>query len=280
MRAYLDLVERVLTHGRRRTTGTQGIANIVYTGDMMRFRPAEEFPLLTTKDLGKKAWKAWRALKAELLWFLSGSTHIRDLHKNDVHLWDQWATREICDRYGLPEGELGRIYGKQWRSWRTSEGGNIDQISNLVREIKEDPNSKRMMVTSWNPEDVNSVMVAPCHGIFKCVVAEGIIDLMMCQRSADLPVGVPFNIASYSLLLLMLAQVTGLKPGELIYAPIDIHIYEDQIEGIKTQMAREPRKLPKLRMNPEVKNIFGFSIEDFALENYDPHPFIKLPVAL
>lgn len=274
----------------------------------MRFRPSEAFPLTTTKNLGGKAWKA---LRAELLWFLSGSTHIRDLHLNDVHLWDQWATKEICDRYGLPEGDLGRIYGKQWRSWRVSETElvddiaemlqrgapnniilnaiethrrksprTIDQISNLIQEIKERPDSKRMMVVSWNPEDIDSVMVAPCHGIFKVNVAEGVADLVMFQRSADLPIGVPFNIASYSLLLLMIAQVTNLMPGELIYEPADVHIYYDQIEGMKTILKRAPRQLPRATLNPSITNLFNFRIDDIELRDYDPHPHIKIPVAL
>ncbi len=276
MKKYLDLVEQVLTKGRRRATSVQGVGNIVYAGAELRFKPAQEFPLITTRSLKG----SWRAIVGELLWFLSGSSDIKDLHQMGVRLWDAWATKEICDQYGLPEGNLGRIYGPQWRAWRTTQGTTIDQITNLIGEIKERPDSKRMKVTAWNPEDVDQVFIAPCHGDFKCVVAEGVLDLCMVQRSADLPIGVPFNIASYSLLLLMIAQVTGLKPGEFVHQLQDIHIYENQVQVIKEQLTRELRPLPHVKLNPNVLDLFAFTIDDFTLEGYNPHPPLKIPVSV
>lgn len=275
MREYLDLVEKVLTKGRRRTTSVQGVGNTVYAGAELRFRPAQKFPLITTRSLKG----SWRAIVGELLWFLSGSSDIKDLHQVGIHLWDAWATTEICKQYGLPAGNLGHIYGPQWRAWRTTQGGTIDQISNLICEIKERPDSKRMKVIAWNPEDVERVFIAPCHGDFKCVVAEGILDLCMVQRSADLPIGVPFNIASYSLLLLMIARVTGLKPGEFVHQLQDIHIYDNQVQAMREQLVREPRSLPHVKLNPSVADLFAFTINDFTLEGYDPHPPIKIPVS-
>lgn len=283
MKQYLDLVETVLTKGRRRSTSVQGVGNTVYAGYQMKFQPAEEFPLLTTRSL---AGKPWRALVAELLWFLSGSGDTADLNKMGVRLWDQWATPEICDQYHLPHGTVGRLYGPQWRSWLCRDGSTIDQISRLIKEIKTTPDSKRMKVTAWNPEDVENskgvepVFIAPCHGDFKCVVSEGTIDLCMTQRSADLPVGVPFNIASYSLLLLMIAQVTGLKAGEFTHHLQDIHIYDNQIEETKKLLTLEPKKLPAVRLNPAVNNLLEFTMDDFSLNGYDPHPFYKIPVLL
>ena len=276
MRQYLDLVETVLTKGRRRTTSVQGVGNTVYAGAEMRFRPSEEFPLITTRSLKG----SWKAIIGELLWFLSGSNNVSDLHKNGIHLWDSWATKDICDQYGLPEGSVGRIYGPQWRAWLTRSGTTIDQITKLVEEIMTKPDSKRMKVIAWNPEDVDGVFVAPCHGDFKCVVAEGVIDLCMVQRSADLPIGVPFNMASYSKFLLMLAQVTGLQAGEFVHQLQDIHIYDNQVEAIKQQLMRQPRHLPHVKLNPNVKSLFDFTIDDFVLEGYDPHPPIKIPVAV
>lgn len=283
MRQYLDLIETVLTKGRRRESSVQGVGNTVYAGYQMKFRPTEEFPLLTVRSL---QGKPWRAIIAELLWFLSGSDDVAEMHKVGVHLWDQWATPEICVRYGLWPGTVGRLYGPQWRSWFCRDGTAIDQISRLIDEIKNKPNSKRMKVTAWNPEDVESsqgvekVFIAPCHGDFKCIVAEDVIDLCMTQRSADLPVGVPFNMASYSLLLMMLAQVTGLKAGEFTHHLQDVHIYDNQIEESKKLLALEPKKLPRVRLNPQVKDLFSFTVDDFTLEGYDPHPFFKIPVLL
>lgn len=277
MEGYLNLARLVLDKGRHRTSSVQGVGNIVYVGHELRFNPAKEFPLITTKSLRL----SWKAVIAELLWFLSGSDDIKDLHRDDVHLWDAWATKKICDQYSLPEGRLGRIYGPQWRTWRGVDGRIIDQISNVIDEIKTRPDSKRMMVTSWNPAEVDDVFVSPCHGIFKFVVAEGVIDLCMTQRSADLPIGVPFNIASYSLLLLMMAQVTGLKPGTFSHYMMDIHVYDNQVELLRTvQLGREPRLLPSVQLNPSVKNIFEFKLDDFTLEGYNPHPAIKYPVGI
>ncbi len=281
MKQYLDLVETVLTKGRRRQSSVQGVGNTVYAGYQMKFRPAEEFPLITTRSLGGRAW---RALVAELLWFLSGSDNVTDLHKMGVKLWDPWATTEICERYGLPPGSVGRIYGPQWRSWLCRDGSTIDQIARLIEEIKNSPDSKRLKVTAWNPEDVvgsdgvEKVFIAPCHGDFKCVVAEGVIDMCMTQRSADLPVGVPFNIASYSLLLLMIAQVTGLKAGEFTHHLQDIHIYDNQVEEIKRQLQVTPKQLPQMILNPAATDLFSFQVDDFTLVGYDPHPFFRIPV--
>lgn len=311
MKQYLDLVELVLTKGRHRTTSVQGVGNTVYAGHEMRFRPAEAFPLLTTRSLKG----SWKAMVAELLWFLSGSNNIADLHAMGVHLWDPWATEEICKRKNLPPGSIGRSYGPQWRNWLRREDKTldvveqmlastisaeekiasltsmltrhrddsrpIDQISDLIKEITTRPDSKRMKVTAWNPEDITKVFIAPCHGDFKCVVAEGVVDLCMTQRSCDLPIGIPFNMASYSLLLLMIAQVTSLKPGEFVHHLQDIHIYDDQVEPFKEQLKRQPRPLPQITLNPEVKNIFAFTLSDFTLSGYDPHPAIKgIPVGV
>ncbi len=312
MRQYQELIKIVMEKGRWRETSAQGPSTKVYPAYLMRFNLSEGFPLMTTKSLKG----SWKAIVGELLWFLSGSTNIKDLHKMGVHIWDSWATPEICARYNLPAGELGRIYGAQWRSWKKTETGTVDQIqeilaspdssevqiksiklllegrqkggavidqvSQLIHEIKNNPDSKRMMVSSWNAEDVENVFIASCHGTpFKAVVAEGIIDLVNVQRSADILIGVPFNIASYALLLLMIAQVTNLTPGELICIPIDGHIYKDQIPFVKEILSREPRPLPTIRLNPEIKDIFNFSFNDFTLENYDPHPPIKgIPVGV
>lgn len=258
-------------------TSVQGVGNIVYAGHQFRFRPAERFPLMTTRSLEGGRWKA---IVAELLWFLSGSSKISDLHRHGVRLWDAWATPEICEQYGLPPGDVGRIYGPQWRSWRATDGRVIDQISRLVEEIKKNPDSKRMKVIAWNPEDVDRVFIAPCHGDFKCVVAEGVIDLCMTQRSADLPIGVPYNIASYSLLLLMLAQVTGLKAGEFVHHLQDVHIYDNQVDLLREQLQRSPRPLPRVNVNQAVRNIFDFTLQDFAVVGYNPHPPIKFPVGV
>lgn len=278
MQQYLELIRCVLDHGFKRQTSVQGVSNYVYPGYTLRFNLATGgFPLITVRDIGQKGW---RALVAELLWFLSGSSKINDLHKVGVHLWDPWAKKEYCSRYGLETGDLGRIYGPQWRNWLTRDGGSIDQIANLINEIKNCPESKRMMVTSWNPEDVEEVFIAPCHGIFKTVVADGKISLLMFQRSADVPIGVPFNIASYGLLLLMIAQVTGLKPWELVIFLADAHIYEDQIESVRILLERKPRSLPLVALNPGVNNIFDFTLGDISLIGYDPHPSVKIPVSV
>ncbi len=312
MKQYKELVETVMKKGRLRKTSVQGPGTKVRLVHEMRFDLSEGFPLMTIKSLKG----SWRAVVGELLWFLSGSTNIEDLHKMKVHLWDSWATSEICKQYGLPPGELGRIYGAQWRSWRKAEnetvdriqeivqgsispkiqiesirqllrgrpkgGETIDQVARLIEEIKTNPDSKRMMVNSWNAEDVDKVFVAPCHATpFKTMVAEGIIDLVNVQRSADILIGVPFNIASYALLLMMIAQVTDLTPGELICVTLDSHIYEDQFPFVQEVLSREPGSLPTVKLNPEIKDLFKFSFEDITLENYNPHPPIKgIPVGI
>jgi len=300
--------------GRLRKTSVQGPGTKVRLVHEMRFDLSEGFPLMTIRSLEGRSWKA---AVGELLWFLSGSTNIEDLHKVGVHLWDRWATPKICAQYGLPAGELGRIYGAQWRSWRKAEnetvdriqeivressispkfkvesirrllrgrpkgGETIDQVARLIEEIKTNPDSKRMMVNSWNAEDVKNVFIAPCHATpFKVMVAEGIIDLVNVQRSADVLIGVPFNVASYALLLMMIAQVTDLTPGELICVTLDSHIYEDQFPFVQEVLSREPGTLPTVKLNPEIKDLFEFSFEDVSLENYNPHPPIKgIPVGV
>ncbi len=276
MQQFLDLVDTVLRTGKRKKD-PQGVGNIAILGYTMRFRMEEGFPLITTRSLKG----SWKALVHELLWFLSGSSHVNDLHKHGVHLWDAWATQEICERLGFPTGELGPIYGPQWRRWKKSDGGTIDQITNVVDEIKRFPDSRRLVVTAWNPEDVEKVFVAPCHCFFKFFVAEGELSLHLFQRSADVIIGVPFNIASYSLLLIMVAQVTGLRAGELVHTLSDTHIYLNQIPAARLQLQREPRTLPNVRINPEINDITRFRFEDFSLLDYDPHPPIKeIPVAL
>lgn len=311
MRQFLELIDTVLTKGKKRATSVQGPGTIVYPGYQMRFRPAEEFPLITTRSMKG----SWRAMVHELLWFLSGSDDTADLHKHGVHLWDPWATPEICAQYGLEPGKVGPIYGPQWRRWRKREnetvdriaallgqnvsaeekvgaivrmlegrpqgGYFVDQISQVVDEIKTSPDSKRMKVVSWNPEDVDRVFVAPCHGDFKFIVAEGELYLNLWQRSADILIGVPFNMAGYGLLLLMVAQVTGLKPAEFIHQISDAHIYYDQLDYARIQLSREPRPLPKIVLNPKDDNLLSFTFGDFKLEGYDPHPPIKgIPVGV
>lgn len=279
MQSYVNLITEVLEKGIKRPTSVQGVPNYVLPyGYCLKFDLRNgHFPLITIRDIGRAGW---RALVAELLWFLSGSSRIADLHQLGVHLWDPWAKEEFCQPYGLEAGDLGRIYGPQWRSWLKRDGGTIDQLAKLVKEIKTQPDSKRMMVTSWNPEDVEKVFIAPCHGIFKTVVAEGMISLSMFQRSADVPIGVPFNIASYSLLLLMLAQVTELKPGWFTHFLADAHIYENQITVMREIIKRPPRFFPNLNLNPERKDLFAFTLKDIELVGYLPHPYVKIPVAV
>lgn len=273
MKQYLELLEHVLLRGKLRKTDPQGIGNIAVAGYEMRFHPADAFPLLTTKKIN------FRYVIGELLWFLRGESRIDFLKGNKIPIWDPWATKEETAKYGLEEGDVGPIYPVQWIHWKKRDGGEINQIANLVKELKETHDSRRYMVTSWNPEDVN-VPVAPCHGIFKCFVVEETLSLCMWQRSADVIIGVPFNMASYSLLLLMLAQVTGLKPGEFIHYLVDTHIYLNHIEQAKLQLSRIPRLLPRVTLNPEVKDIFKFTFDDFTLEGYDPHPHISAEVGI
>jgi len=216
----------------------------------------------------------------EMLWFLSGSTHVKDLHKNNVHLWDMWATKEICSGLSLKTRDLGPIYGKQWRAFNGGGNKPVDQIKQLIRDLKSNPDSRRLVVTAWNPVDADKVFVAPCHCFFRFFHADGELSLHLFQRSADVPIGVPFNIAEYALLLMMVAQVVGLKAKEFIHTLSDTHIYLDQIDQMKQLVKRKPRSLPKVRINPKVKDIFKFKFDDFTLKDYDPHPPMKIPVGL
>lgn len=231
----------------------------------MRFDLSQGFPLLTTKKLHL------RSIIYELLWFLQGDTNIKYLKDHGVSIWDEWAD---------PNGDLGPVYGKQWRSWSTPDGGSVDQISQLIEQIKSNPDSRRLMVCAWNVGEIDKMALPPCHVLFQFYVNNGEISLQLYQRSADVFLGVPFNIASYALLLMMVAQVCGLKPKEFIHTLGDAHIYSNHVEQAKLQLTRDPRPLPTMRINPEVKDIFSFQYEDFQLENYDPHPHIKADVAV
>ena len=275
MRQYLDLVEHVLKNGKQKTD-PQKVGNIAVCGYQMRFDLNDGFPLVTTRSMKG----SFKAMVYELLWFLSGSTRVEDLQKNNVHIWDIWATPEICGPLGLEPGDLGPVYGKQWRAFNGGGEKPVDQIANLIRDLKTSPDSRRLVVTAWNPAEVDKVFVAPCHCFFKFFHAQGELSLHLFQRSADVPIGVPFDIAEYALLLMMVAQVTGLKPKEFVYTLSDTHIYLNQIEPVKELLTREPRPLPQVKINPEVKDIFSFKFEDFTLENYDPHPPVKIPVSL
>jgi thymidylate synthase len=264
MRQYLDLMQYVLDHGThkgdRTGTGTQSVF-----GYQMRFNLEQGFPLLTTKKVHL------RSIIHELLWFLRGDTNIRYLRENSVTIWDEWADER---------GELGPVYGSQWRSWPTADGRHIDQISQVVHEIRSNPNSRRLIVSAWNVGEIDRMALPPCHAFFQFYVADGRLSCQLYQRSADIFLGVPFNIASYALLTLMMAQVTGLRPGEFIHTLGDAHLYSNHLEQTHTQLARTPRPLPVLRLNPEVRSIFDFRFEDFELLNYEPHPAIKAPVAV
>jgi thymidylate synthase len=264
MRQYLDLMERVLKTGveKRDRTGT-GTLSIF--GHQMRFDLAEGFPLVTTKKLFLKA------IVTELLWFLRGDTNVRWLQEHGVRIWDEWADER---------GELGPVYGHQWRSWPNTDGGTIDQISNLMVDIKRNPDSRRLIVTAWNPADVPKMALPPCHCLFQFYVVNGKLSCQLYQRSADVFLGVPFNIASYALLTMMVAQVTGLAPGEFIHTFGDAHLYLNHIEQAREQLSRKPLPLPTMHINPEVKDIFAFRYEDFRLENYQAHPHIKAEVAV
>lgn len=275
MKQYLDLVRHVMENGERKTD-PQKVGNIAVCGYQMRFHVDDGFPLLTTRSMKG----SFRAMVYELLWFLSGSTNIKDLNKNNVHLWDIWATPEICASLNLDPGDLGPIYGKQWRAFNGGGEKTIDQITNVIHDIKHNPDSRRLVVTAWNPADVDKVFVAPCHCFFKFFHAQEKLSLHLFQRSADVPIGVPFNIAEYVLFLMMVAQVTGLKAHEFVHTLSDTHIYLDQMDAMKEILTREPRPLPRITINPDVKDIFDFTFEDFELHDYDPHPPIKIPVSL
>lgn len=264
MKQYLDLLNRILTEGVKKGDRT-GTGTISIFGNQMRFNLDEGFPLLTTKKLHLKS------IIYELLWFLRGDTNLKYLHEHKVSIWDEWAD---------PDGELGHIYGYQWRSWPGYNGEFIDQISQVVYDIKNNPDSRRLIVSAWNVADLGNMNLPPCHVLFQFYVAEGRLSLQLYQRSADTFLGVPFNIASYSLLLMMMAQVTGLKPGDFIYTTGDTHLYLNHIEQARLQLTRTPRPLPAMRLNPDVKNIFDFVYEDFTLENYDPLPHIKADISV
>jgi thymidylate synthase len=264
MRQYLDLMQHVLENGVRKSDRT-GTGTLSVFGYQMRFDLAAGFPLVTTKKMHLKS------IIHELLWFLSGNTNIRYLKDNGVRIWDEWADAE---------GNLGPVYGAQWRSWPTPDGGSIDQIKTVVEQIRRNPDSRRLIVSAWNPADVDRQALPPCHVLFQFYVANGRLSCQLYQRSGDVFLGVPFNIASYALLTMMVAQVTGLKPGDFVHTFGDAHLYANHVEQARLQLSRAPRALPVMRLNPEVHSIFDFVYDDFTLENYDPHPHIKAEVAV
>ncbi|MEE2844239.1 MAG: thymidylate synthase [Planctomycetota bacterium] len=264
MRQYLDLIQQIYDHGAikedRTGTGTRSLF-----GHQMRFDLANSFPLLTTKKLHL------RSIIHELLWFLTGDTNIQYLRDNKVRIWDEWADED---------GNLGPVYGHQWRSWQSTDGRVIDQISDVIENIKSNPDSRRLIVSAWNVGDVDKMALPPCHLLFQFYVANGKLSCQLYQRSADVFLGVPFNIASYALLTLMVAQVTSLQPGEFVHTLGDAHLYSNHLEQAELQLSREPLDLPTLQINPDVTNIFDFKFEDFTLDDYDPHPHIKASVAV
>lgn len=264
MRQYLELMEHVLKDGvdKRDRTGT-GTRSVF--GYQMRFDLADGFPLLTTKKLHLKS------IVYELLWFLRGETNIKYLNEHGVRIWDEWADER---------GELGPVYGQQWRSWPAADGGTIDQISNVVATIRRNPDSRRLIVSAWNPAEVDRMALPPCHCLFQFYVAQGKLSCQLYQRSADIFLGVPFNIASYALLTMMVAQVTGLRPGDFVHTFGDAHLYSNHFEQANLQLMRDPRPLPVMTLNPAVTDLFGFDYSDFTLENYEPHPHIKAEVAV
>jgi thymidylate synthase len=264
MKQYLDLLQRVLDEGIRKDDRT-GTGTISIFGHQSRYPMSEGFPLLTTKKLHVKS------IIYELLWFLRGDTNIRYLHDHKVTIWDEWADAN---------GDLGPIYGRQWRSWPDYKGGTIDQISQAVEAIKNNPDSRRIVVSAWNVAELPEMHLAPCHALFQFYVADGKLSLQLYQRSADIFLGVPFNIASYALLLKMMAQVTGLQEGDFVHTLGDAHIYLNHLEQVKLQLTRDPRPLPTMKLNPDVKTIFDFTFEDFELIGYDPHPAIKGEVSV
>jgi thymidylate synthase len=263
-RRYLELLGEVLERGARKTDRT-GTGTLSLFGRQLRFSLGEGFPLLTTKKLH------FKSILYELLWFLRGDTNVRWLQERGVSIWDEWADEK---------GELGPVYGYQWRHWRTPDGREIDQIRDLIKNIKTKPDSRRHLVTAWNPADVDKMALPPCHALFQFYVANGKLSCQMYQRSADLFLGVPFNIASYAALTLMVAQVAGLEADEFVLTLGDAHLYLNHLEQARLQLERQPKPLPRLRINPAVKDIFGFAYEDFTLEGYEPHPAIKAPIAI
>ncbi|HRK78877.1 MAG TPA: thymidylate synthase [Thiobacillus sp.] len=264
MKPYLELMRHVLEHGARKDDRT-GTGTLSVFGWQMRYDLAAGFPLVTTKKCHL------RSIIHELLWFLQGDTNIRYLKENGVSIWDEWADAH---------GNLGPVYGHQWRSWPTPDGGTIDQISEVVKTLKQNPDSRRIIVSAWNVADLDKMALAPCHAFFQFYVADGRLSCQLYQRSADIFLGVPFNIASYALLTLMMAQVTGLKPGDFVHTLGDAHLYLNHLDQTREQLSRAPRPLPTMTLNPAVRDIFAFRFEDFTLGGYDPHPAIRAPVAV
>jgi thymidylate synthase len=264
MQAYHDLLRHILEQGARKTDRT-GTGTISVFGYQMRFNLAEGFPLLTTKKVHLKS------VIYELLWFLRGDTNVQYLKENGVSIWDEWAA---------PDGELGPVYGKQWRSWAAPDGRTIDQIEDVLQTLQKSPDSRRMIVSAWNVADLPDMALMPCHCLFQFYVADGKLSCQLYQRSADVFLGVPFNIASYALLTMMMAQVTGLEPGEFIWTGGDTHLYLNHLEQVNLQLSRAPRALPTMQLNPEIRSLYDFKFEDFTLLGYDPWPGIKAPVAI
>src|SRR3954464_5342763 len=264
MRSYLDLMRRVLEHGTRKSDRT-GTGTLSVFGAQLRFDLNAGFPLLTTKKVHLKS------IVHELLWFLKGETNVAYLKANGVSIWDEWADAT---------GELGPVYGYQWRSWPAPDGRHIDQVSQVLQQLRTNPDSRRMIVSAWNVADLDRMALMPCHAFFQFYVAEGRLSCQLYQRSADIFLGVPFNIASYALLTMMVAQVTGLKPGEFIHTLGDAHLYLNHLEQAREQLARTPRPLPVMKLNPAVKDLFAFRYEDFTLEGYEPYPAIRAPIAV
>lgn len=264
MQNYLDLLQHILDHGTDKTDRTGTGTRSVF-GYQLRYDLSEGFPLVTTKKVHLKS------IIYELLWFLKGDTNIKYLKDNGVSIWDEWADEN---------GDLGPVYGVQWRSWNGADGKIVDQITDVIDQIKKNPDSRRLIVSAWNVAEIPNMALAPCHALFQFYVADGKLSLQLYQRSADVFLGVPFNIASYALLLMMVAQVCDLEVGDYVHSFGDVHIYNNHFEQVKKQLSREPRPLPTMKLNPEIKDIFSFDFEDFTLENYDPHPGIKAPVAI
>ncbi len=265
MTQYLELLRHVLEHGKFKADRT-GTGTYSVFGAQARFDLRRNFPVLTTKKVHLKS------IIYELLWFLRGETNVRWLQERGVTIWDEWADKET--------GDLGRVYGAQWRDWRTADGRSINQIDNVITQIKKNPDSRRLIVTAWNPGEIEAMALPPCHALFQFFVQDGELSCQLYQRSADIFLGVPFNIASYALLTRMVAQVCGLKPGDFVHTFGDLHLYANHIEQAKLQLSREPRPLPQMKLNPAVKNINEFKFEDFELVGYDPHPGIKAPIAV
>ncbi|OQW52220.1 thymidylate synthase [Candidatus Raskinella chloraquaticus] len=264
MRQYHELMERILREGVSKADRT-GTGTLSVFGHQMRFDLTEGFPLVTTKKLHLKS------IVHELLWFLAGDTNVAYLRENGVRIWDEWADEA---------GELGPVYGQQWRSWPLRDGGTLDQISTVIHDIKTNPDSRRLIVSAWNPADIPAMALAPCHCLFQFYVADGRLSCQLYQRSADVFLGVPFNIASYALLTVMVAQVCGLKPGDFVHSFGDVHLYSNHLEQAHLQLSRAPRPLPQLVLDPDVKDVFAFRFEHVRLANYEPHPHIKAPVAV